>query len=170
MDSKHADTTALYQGYAAGRIGRREFMQRATALGVAGVAVSLLDHLGAAPAEAAAVTNAAVAAGTAVDVAEWSYFWLGVQRARLARGTVVNGEQMYVEYQVPTQLRHPYPIVLVHGGGGQGVCGGNHGGKQGSVNPSEPLVRKPQPKQDDCGQGRLQAGQAWARGWAGVGG
>ena len=121
MDSKHADTTALYQGYAAGRIGRREFMQRATALGVAGVAVSLLDHLGAAPAEAAAVTNAAVAAGTAVDVAEWSYFWLGVQRARLARGTVVNGEQMYVEYQVPTQLRHPYPIVLVHGGGGQGV-------------------------------------------------
>ena len=27
----------------------------------------------------------------ALDLAEWSYFWLGVERAKLARGTVVNG-------------------------------------------------------------------------------
>jgi len=46
---------------------------------------------------------------------------VGVERAKLARGTVVNGTQMYVEYWVPTQVRHPYPIVMVHGGGGQGT-------------------------------------------------
>jgi pimeloyl-ACP methyl ester carboxylesterase len=56
-----------------------------------------------------------------LDIAEWSYFWIGVERADLARGTVVNGKQMYVEYQIPSQVRHPYPIVLVHGGGGQGT-------------------------------------------------
>ena len=56
-----------------------------------------------------------------LDLAEWSYFWIGVERADLARGTVVNGRQMYVEYMVPAQLRHPWPIVMVHGGGGQGT-------------------------------------------------
>ena len=61
------------------------------------------------------------AASTALDVAEWSFFWVGVERAELARGPVVNGKQMYVEYQIPAQVRHPYPIVLVHGGGGQGL-------------------------------------------------
>src|SRR5580658_9966267 len=57
----------------------------------------------------------------ALDLAEWSYFWIGVERAELARGSVVNGRQMYVEYAVPAQVRHPYPIVMVHGGGGQGT-------------------------------------------------
>jgi pimeloyl-ACP methyl ester carboxylesterase len=57
----------------------------------------------------------------ALDLAEWSYFWIGVERADLARGTVVNGKQMYVEYMIPAQLKHPYPIVMVHGGGGQGI-------------------------------------------------
>ena len=56
-----------------------------------------------------------------LDLAEWSYFWVGVERADLARGAVVNGKQMYVEYMVPSQVKHPYPIVLVHGGGGQGT-------------------------------------------------
>ena len=28
--------------------------------------------------------------------------------------------QMYVEYWIPAQVRHPYPVVLVHGGQGQG--------------------------------------------------
>ena len=31
------------------------------------------------------------------------------------------GTQMYVEYQIPAKVKHPYPIVLVHGGGGQGL-------------------------------------------------
>ncbi len=57
----------------------------------------------------------------ALDLAEWSYFWVGVERAELARGTVANGTQMYVEYMIPAAVKHPYPVVLVHGGGGQGT-------------------------------------------------
>ena len=34
---------------------------------------------------------------------------------------MVSGKQMYVEYQIPTKVKHPYPIVLIHGGGGQGL-------------------------------------------------
>ena len=33
-------------------------------------------------------------------------------------GTIQTG-QMYVQYLTPAQVRHPYPVVLVHGGGGQ---------------------------------------------------
>ena len=54
-------------------------------------------------------------------IAEQSYFWLGVERTTLAHGTVTSGEQMYVEYQIPVTVRHPLPVVLVHGGGGQGL-------------------------------------------------
>ncbi len=58
--------------------------------------------------------------GPVLDIAEWSYFWYGVEHALLARGTVCNGMQMYVEHWIPTEVRHPYPIVLIHGGYGQG--------------------------------------------------
>jgi pimeloyl-ACP methyl ester carboxylesterase len=54
-------------------------------------------------------------------LAEWSYFWVGVERAPLARGTYTGGKQMYVEYWIPRVVKHPVPIVLVHGGGGQGT-------------------------------------------------
>ena len=56
-----------------------------------------------------------------LDVAEWSYYWFGVEHVTLARGTVCNGMQMYVEHWIPSQVRHPYPVVLIHGGYGQGV-------------------------------------------------
>ncbi len=69
------------------------------------------------PAEGAASSQA----GNPLDLAEWSYFWLGVERAALAKGTVVSGKQMYVEYMIPAEVRHPYSIVMVHGGGGQGL-------------------------------------------------
>jgi len=60
-------------------------------------------------------------AAVPLDLAEWSYFWIGVEQSHLARGTLTNGKQMYVEYWTPAQVRRPYPIVLVHGGGGQGL-------------------------------------------------
>jgi pimeloyl-ACP methyl ester carboxylesterase len=112
----------LYLRYADGRVDRREFMRMATRLGIAGAAASSLGVLSAAPSEAA-VQQAAKAASAMVplDLAEWSYFWLGAQRAHLAKGTVVNGEQMYVESFVPAQVRHPFAIIMVHGGGGQGL-------------------------------------------------
>ena len=55
-----------------------------------------------------------------LDIAEWSYFWYGVEHAVLARGTVCNGMQMYVEHWIPVTVRHPWPVVLIHGGYGQG--------------------------------------------------
>src|SRR5450432_3264670 len=77
--------------------------------------------VGALIAEPSQVAETSPAGGAPLDLAEWSYFWVGVERAELARGTVVNGKQMYVEYQIPREVKHPYPIVLVHGGGGQGT-------------------------------------------------
>ncbi len=90
-------------------MNRRDFMRSATAIGVAGLSAPefLTAQSSNAPAQ--------------LDIAEWSYFWVGVERAELARANIVNGQQMYVEYLVPAQVRHAYPIVLVHGGGGQGL-------------------------------------------------
>jgi pimeloyl-ACP methyl ester carboxylesterase len=68
----------------------------------------------------AAQVKTAVAPGPILDIAEWSYLWYGVEHATLARGTVCNGMQMYVEHWIPEQVKHPYPVVLVPGGYGQG--------------------------------------------------
>ena len=118
------DVLTLYRSFARRQIDRREFLRRASALGIAGSAVSALGVLASAPTEAAVqqAAAAATAAGpSALDLADWSYFWVGITRAPLARGTVVNGAQMYVEYWAPVTVRHPYPMVIVHGGGGQGL-------------------------------------------------
>jgi pimeloyl-ACP methyl ester carboxylesterase len=96
-------------------ISRRDFAALATS-GLSLVASGELDGQAPEP-----QSKAASAGGPPLDIAEWSYLWVGVERADLARGTVVNGKQMYVEYQTPARIRHPYPIVLVHGGGGQGT-------------------------------------------------
>src|SRR5262245_40704390 len=110
----------LYESYADGRIGRRGFIRRASGLMAAGLSVPawmLADPTTARAAQAAAGN----ASQPMLDLAEWTYFFVGVERAELARATYVNGKQMYVEVFTPAQVRHPYPIVLVHGGGGQGL-------------------------------------------------
>jgi pimeloyl-ACP methyl ester carboxylesterase len=104
------------------RIHRREFMRQTAAASAGAMSAPALLTTLTAFAESATPLAAQVAAvPAALDVAEWSFFWVGVERADLAKGPVVNGKQMYVEYQIPAQVRHPYPIVLVHGGGGQGL-------------------------------------------------
>ncbi|OYX35283.1 MAG: hypothetical protein B7Y99_03980 [Caulobacterales bacterium 32-69-10] len=119
LEARVAD---LYRGFAQGEVSRRDFMSRASALGVAGAATAATAMLAASPSAAQVAGAARSAANRApLELAEWSYFWLGVTRAKLARGTVANGEQMYVEYWTPATVRHPYPIVIVHGGGGQGL-------------------------------------------------
>jgi pimeloyl-ACP methyl ester carboxylesterase len=58
-----------------------------------------------------------------LTLAEHSYFWIGVERTTLPDGRIATtGEHMYVEYFVPAELRHDYPLVLIHGGGGQSVA------------------------------------------------
>jgi pimeloyl-ACP methyl ester carboxylesterase len=73
-----------------------------------------------APTNAPAQTVPAGNSGPLLDIADWSYHWVGVEHALLARGTMCNGMQMYVEHWIPREVRHPYPIVLIHGGYGQG--------------------------------------------------
>ena len=112
MASKSKKTTTNIQG-----ISRRQFATVATAGFAAG---ALLSKPGQLAAQGSAGASTAPL-GPPLDLAEWSYFWVGVERADMASGTYINGRQMYVEYWVPTQVRHPYPMVLVHGGGGQGL-------------------------------------------------
>ena len=76
--------------------------------------------IGAAEGQSQAQTTPTHDPGPALDIADWSYHWAGVEHALLARGTMCNGMQMYVEHWIPREVRHPYPVVLIHGGYGQG--------------------------------------------------
>jgi pimeloyl-ACP methyl ester carboxylesterase len=53
-------------------------------------------------------------------IADQGFFWVGIERKKTPQGTVAAGP-MYLRYQIPHELRHPWPIVMVHGGGGQGL-------------------------------------------------
>ena len=121
--SKDVQVVSLYTDFATGRISRRDFMSRAATLGVAGAAAAAFGSLASGSADAAGLAQAATTASKKIplDVAEWSYMWVNVKRAETARGAYVGGQQMYVEYMIPSQVRHPFPVVLVHGGGGQGT-------------------------------------------------
>lgn len=57
--------------------------------------------------------------GEPLAVAEQGHFFVGLRHSTHPYGTAVSG--MHVEYQVPVEVRHPYPLVLVHGGGGQAL-------------------------------------------------
>src|SRR5579872_1238052 len=59
--------------------------------------------------------------GPVLDIADWSYHWIGVEHAKLARGTLCNGAHIYVDRWIPAEMRHPYAVVLIHGGWGQGT-------------------------------------------------
>jgi pimeloyl-ACP methyl ester carboxylesterase len=48
------------------------------------------------------------------------YFWTGAERVEGPWGTVIRAP-MYVEWEAPPEVEHPWPIVLIHGGGGQGL-------------------------------------------------
>jgi pimeloyl-ACP methyl ester carboxylesterase len=48
------------------------------------------------------------------------FFWVGVERFDGPWGTVVRAP-MYVEWEAPVEVTQPYPLVLIHGGGGQGL-------------------------------------------------
>ena len=54
----------------------------------------------------------------AIEVKSQGYFFAGGRYFTAADGTgPFMVDQMYVEYQIPKEVKHPYPIVLIHGGG-----------------------------------------------------
>jgi pimeloyl-ACP methyl ester carboxylesterase len=55
-----------------------------------------------------------------VRLADQGHFWVGVQRKTMPYGTIPMGS-MYTQYMKAAEKRHPLPIVMVHGGGGQGT-------------------------------------------------
>ena len=59
------------------------------------------------------------------------FFWTGAERVDGPWGTVIRAP-MYVEWEAPVEVTHPFPIVLIHGGGGQGLDWmGTHDGRPG---------------------------------------
>jgi pimeloyl-ACP methyl ester carboxylesterase len=56
-----------------------------------------------------------------LHIAEQGYFWVGVTYEKRDGQAVVDGSQLYVEFQKPEEQTQPYPVVLIHGGGGQSL-------------------------------------------------
>jgi pimeloyl-ACP methyl ester carboxylesterase len=52
-------------------------------------------------------------------VGEQGNFRVGGREVEVPEGTIVAGA-MYVEYQIPAELEHPYPLVFIHGGASDG--------------------------------------------------
>ncbi|CAM3140407.1 Alpha/beta hydrolase family protein [Arthrobacter ulcerisalmonis] len=48
------------------------------------------------------------------------FFWVPGDAVATEFGTVQRG-QMYVEWMAPSRITQPYPLIFVHGGGGQGT-------------------------------------------------
>jgi pimeloyl-ACP methyl ester carboxylesterase len=59
-------------------------------------------------------------AGEPLVLARQGHFWTGIEQVPTEAGPAVRG-QSHVEYWIPGELRHRLPIVMVHGGGGQGL-------------------------------------------------
>lgn len=79
---------------------------------------------------AALLPGQASAGGEAgpISLRDQGFFWVGARPTKVASGligfgppgpgTAIEG-QMYVGFQLVAKRRHPYPLVLIHGGGGQ---------------------------------------------------
>jgi pimeloyl-ACP methyl ester carboxylesterase len=52
-------------------------------------------------------------------LADQGFFFTGLRESTHPHGTAVTG--MHVQYQIPAEVRHPHPVVMVHGGGGQAL-------------------------------------------------
>ncbi len=56
-----------------------------------------------------------------LHLAAQGFFWTGGELVdHPVAGTAMRGQQ-YVEYWIPADLKHDLPIVMIHGGGGQGT-------------------------------------------------
>ena len=86
--------------------------------------LAVVATLGAIGALAAVALPAARAATEgqlgALTIAKQGYFFVGGRIDPAVDGSPMVG-QMYVEFQIPATLQHPYPIVMIHGGSQTGT-------------------------------------------------
>ncbi len=53
-------------------------------------------------------------------IANQGYFFVNGKYFTAPSGQII-ADQMYVEFQIPQNVKHPYPIVMIHGGGQTGT-------------------------------------------------
>lgn len=54
-----------------------------------------------------------------ISLRNQGHFIVGIETTPAANGGVTVSNQMYVGYQLVAEPKHPYPLILVHGGGAQ---------------------------------------------------
>jgi pimeloyl-ACP methyl ester carboxylesterase len=67
-----------------------------------------------------AMPSAQAASDGPLVIAKQGYFFAGGKIDTTLEGSPMIG-QMYVEYQIPERLQHPYPVVMIHGGSQTGT-------------------------------------------------
>ena len=55
-----------------------------------------------------------------LSLADQGYFFAGGKYVTNKAGLQIRVNQMYVQYQIPADKKHPYPVVMWHGGGQTG--------------------------------------------------
>jgi pimeloyl-ACP methyl ester carboxylesterase len=82
--------------------------------------LAVVAALGVVGAVAAFVAPARAAGDAPLVIARQGYFFVGGRIDRSIEGSPMVG-QMYVEYQIPEKVEHPYPVVMIHGGSQTGT-------------------------------------------------
>jgi pimeloyl-ACP methyl ester carboxylesterase len=68
----------------------------------------------------AATSNAAIPTFSTAEIGRQGHFYIGGHYVGEPGNETMHGA-MYVEVWVPKNIRHPYPVVFITGGGGQGA-------------------------------------------------
>jgi pimeloyl-ACP methyl ester carboxylesterase len=82
--------------------------------------LAIVAALGVIGAVAVFVAPARAASEAPLVIAKQGYFFAGGRIDRAIEGAPMVGH-MYVEYQIPAKLEHPYPVVMIHGGSQTGT-------------------------------------------------
>ncbi len=58
---------------------------------------------------------------TSVSISDQGYFFVGGEYVTNKKAQTIRIGQMFVQYQIPVNRKHPYPVVMWHGGGQTGT-------------------------------------------------
>src|SRR5499427_5404341 len=106
--ARHFPTSLLPTNGRLGMLGKHDLM------------LAIVATLGVIAAMAAFAPAARAGEEGPLVIAKQGYFFAGGKIDRSIEGSPMVG-QMYVEYQIPDKLAHPYPVVMIHGGSQTGT-------------------------------------------------